>query len=68
MDYIIKRYRASGFPTNAVVTYLKSLLNILQSEHYDYIGVFFDSGKPSFRKNISADYKANRKPTDEVSQ
>ncbi|KAG2381636.1 hypothetical protein C9374_006020 [Naegleria lovaniensis] len=57
---------SSGIPTNAVLTYVKSLVNILQSDHYDCVGVFFDSGKPSIRKSISPDYKATRKPTDDL--
>ncbi|KAF0985037.1 hypothetical protein FDP41_000076 [Naegleria fowleri] len=57
---------STGIPTNAVLTYVKSLVNILQSDHYDYVGVFFDSGKPSVRKSISPDYKATRKPTDDL--
>ncbi|KAL9643606.1 hypothetical protein ABK040_010218 [Willaertia magna] len=70
---------SEGLPTNAIFTYTKTLLNLLfdtttsknngknnEPYKYDYIGVFFDSGKPSFRKKMDSNYKAQRKPTDDA--
>jgi DNA polymerase-1 len=55
---------STGIPTNAVYTYIKSLLSILQGKNgyseFDYIGVFFDYGKPSFRASIDSNYKGTR--------
>jgi 5'-3' exonuclease len=41
-------------------------MNIITNSKYDYVGVFFDSGKPSFRADINPSYKAHRAPTEQV--
>jgi len=54
---------AEGQPTNAVLGFAQMLLRILDDEKPDYLAVAFDKGKPTFRLDEFADYKAHRKPT-----
>ncbi len=54
---------AEGQPTNAVLGFAQMLLRILDEEKPDYLAVAFDKGKPTFRLDEFADYKAHRKPT-----
>ncbi len=54
---------AEGQPTNAVLGFAQMLLRILEEEKPAYLAVAFDKGKPAFRLEEYADYKAQRKPT-----
>ena len=51
-----------GTPTNAVYGFLNILLKYLEEDTPDYLGVAFDLKAPTFRHNMYADYKAQRKP------
>lgn len=50
----------SGFPTNALFGFTKMLKKLLAEAKSDNVAVIFDSGRETFRKEIYADYKANR--------
>ncbi len=54
---------AEGQPTNAVLGFAQMLLRILGEQKPDYLAVAFDKGKPAFRLEEFAAYKAQRKPT-----
>lgn len=54
---------AEGQPTNAVLGFTQMLLRILDEQKPDYLAVAFDKGKPTFRIDEFAAYKAHRKPT-----
>ena len=61
---------SKGQPTSAVFGFANYLLRLLQDYKSPYLAVVFDSSKPSFRKEIYEEYKANRSamPDDMVSQ
>lgn len=50
----------SGSPTNAVHGVLGLLRNLWQAERFKHVVAVFESPGPSFRKELDADYKANR--------
>ncbi len=52
--------RSDGFPTNVIYIVLRLILKILKEEKPRYLGFFVDGPKPTFRKEIWAEYKANR--------
>ncbi|MBU1382703.1 hypothetical protein KKD49_17895, partial [Myxococcota bacterium] len=54
----------SGFPTNAIYGYIQMLISILKEYRNEPVLAVFDSGKPSFRKEIYDLYKANRPEID----
>lgn len=56
---------AEGQPTNAVLGFAQMLLRILGEQKPDYLAVAFDKGRPAFRLEEFAAYKAQRKPTPE---
>lgn len=56
---------AEGQPTNAVLGFAQMLLRVLEEEKPDYLAVAFDKGRPAFRLEEYAAYKAQRKPTPE---
>ena len=62
----LSHFRPDGTPIHAVVTYIKSILNLLVEQPHQLVGVFFDSGKATVRTAIDSDYKAHRKPIDNV--
>jgi len=49
-------------PTNAVNMFIRSILNMLKVDHYDYVYIAFDHAKHTFRSDMLDEYKANRKP------
>jgi DNA polymerase I len=51
---------AAGMPTGALYVYASMLIRLHVDVHPERIAVVFDSGKPSFRSEMDADYKANR--------
>lgn len=50
----------SGVPVNAIYGLLSMIVKLFKSERPDYIVFCYDRKEPSFRKEIYADYKANR--------
>ncbi len=51
---------AEGFPTNAVLGFATMLRKVLREEQPDAVAVAMDPRGGSFRKEVYADYKANR--------
>ena len=49
-----------GEPTNATYGVATMLLKLLEQAKPEYLAVVYDSKEPSFRKEMYADYKANR--------
>ncbi len=49
-----------GVPTNAIYAFVSMLRKLLGSENPDALIVVFDSRGPSFREEISREYKAHR--------
>jgi len=69
--FAIQRLSTSkGFPTNAIYGFINMLLKVLEVEKPTKLAIAFDAGKPTFRKEIYAEYKANRErpPEDLVVQ
>jgi DNA polymerase-1 len=64
--YAIRQLSTSqGFPTNAIYGFLATLKKLKDREKPDYLGIVFDTGKPTIRHKAFKDYKANRKPMPE---
>ncbi|MCB1052172.1 MAG: DNA polymerase I [Acidobacteria bacterium] len=53
-------YAIRNIDHNAVFGFTNILKKIIESEKPEYIAVAFDSPEPSFRKELYAEYKANR--------
>ncbi len=59
--------RPDGTPVNAVLGFSNMLLKLLDDLHATHLAVIFDSGRKTFRNDLSSDYKANRpEPPDEL--
>lgn len=56
---------SKGLNTSAIFGFTNSLLEILQRDNPSHIAVVFDPPSPTFRKEIYAEYKANREQTPE---
>ncbi|HSO95076.1 MAG TPA: DNA polymerase I [Acidimicrobiia bacterium] len=56
----------AGTITNAVYGFTSMLVKVLTDERPDFIVVAFDTGAPTFRDAMDADYKAGRKETPQV--
>ena len=52
---------SKGFPTNAIYGFTNMLMKLCRDWEPDYIAVVFDSKGPTFRHEVYAEYKANRK-------
>lgn len=52
---------SSGLPTKAIFGFTTMLLRLRKTRMPEYVAVVFDAQGPSFRNEIYADYKANRK-------
>ncbi len=64
--YAIQRLSTSrGFPTNAIYGFITTLRKLIDREKPDYLGIVFDTGKPTLRHQAFKDYKAHRKPMPE---
>ncbi len=64
--YAIQRLSTSrGFPTNAIYGFISTLRKIMDQEKPFYLGVVFDTGRPTIRHKVFKDYKAHRKPMPE---
>ncbi|MCZ7525769.1 MAG: DNA polymerase I [Acidimicrobiia bacterium] len=50
-----------GTVTNAVYGFTSMLLKVLGDERPEYVAVAFDTGAPTFRSEMDAEYKATRK-------
>ncbi|UZQ54910.1 DNA polymerase I [Trichothermofontia sichuanensis B231] len=55
----------TGIPTSICYGFLKTLLEVVQTEAPAAIGVAFDRGEPTFRHEADATYKAGRPETPE---
>jgi DNA polymerase I len=51
-----------GFPTNAIYAFVSMIKKLRTSENPDILVIIFDSKGPSFREEISEQYKAQRPP------
>jgi DNA polymerase-1 len=56
----------SGTVTNAVYGFTSMLVKVIGDEKPDYIAVSFDTAAPTFRNEMDAEYKANRKETPDL--
>ena len=72
-SYIFRAFHAipllnnkNGLPTNAILGVVNMLLKLVNEERPEAIAIVFDAGGPTFRDEISDDYKANRHPTPEA--
>jgi len=64
--YAIQRLSTSqGFPTNAIYGFINTLRKIIEQEKPHYLGIVFDTGKPTIRHQMFKAYKAHRKPMPE---
>ena len=57
--------RPDGTPVNAVLGFTNMLWRILRETDADHAAVIFDSARRTFRNDLFADYKANRRETPE---
>lgn len=66
--YAIQRLSTSkGFPTNAIYGFINMLMRTLEVEKPEYLLIAFDTPKPTFRKELYKEYKANREaPPDDL--
>lgn len=49
-----------GKPTNAVYGFLRMLLKLIEDQRPEWLAVIFDTGEPTFRKDLYAGYKMQR--------
>jgi DNA polymerase I len=64
--YAIRQLSTSqGFPTNAIYGFINTLRKIVEQEKPKYLGIVFDTGKPTIRHKVFKEYKAQRKPMPE---
>jgi DNA polymerase-1 len=64
--YAIRRLSNSrGFPTNAIFGFISTLRKLVGQEKPHYLGIVFDTGKPTLRHKAFKAYKAHRKPMPE---
>jgi DNA polymerase-1 len=54
------RFNSKGVNTSAMLGFVNTLVQLLESENPQYIGVVFDVNAPTFRHEIFKEYKANR--------
>lgn len=52
--------RSDGFPTNAINTVLRVLLNLIRDENPTHVAFLMDGKGPTFRNDLYDLYKANR--------
>ena len=58
--YALAPLSSKGRPSHAVVGFANTLLKLLRDKQPKSCVVVFDSKKPSFRKELYSEYKANR--------
>jgi DNA polymerase-1 len=56
---------STGLPTNAVYGFVTMILKLLRERQPTHFIIAFDTPRPSFRKELYAEYKANRPPPPE---
>ncbi len=54
------RFNSKGVNTSAMLGFTNTLVQLLETEDPNYIGVVFDVSAPTFRHEIFPEYKANR--------
>ena len=54
------RFNSKGVNTSAMLGVTNSIVQVLEKEKPDYIGVVFDVSSPTFRHEMFTEYKANR--------
>jgi DNA polymerase-1 len=54
---------STGIPTSVCHVFLKSLLQVIETEKPQYLAIAFDLGEPTFRHEADATYKADRTDT-----
>lgn len=54
------RYNSKGLNTSAMLGVTNTIIQVLEKEKPDYIGVVFDVSAPTFRHKMYKEYKANR--------
>ncbi|MBT6763081.1 MAG: DNA polymerase I, partial [Prolixibacteraceae bacterium] len=54
------RFNSKGVNTSAMLGFTNTLVQLLESENPNYIGVVFDVSAPTFRHEMFSEYKANR--------
>ena len=54
------RFNSKGVNTSAMLGVTNSIVQVLEKEKPDYIGVVFDVSAPTFRSEIFPEYKAHR--------
>lgn len=64
---ILRLSNSKGLPTNATFGFVNMLMKVLEDEKPTKLAIMFDTSKPSFRKEIYKEYKANRqKPPEDL--
>ncbi len=56
---------STGIPTNAVYGFVGMLNRVLREKGPEYVAIALDTPEPTFRHDLSPDYKANRPPMPE---
>ncbi|MCL1821544.1 MAG: DNA polymerase I [Prolixibacteraceae bacterium] len=59
------RYNSKGINTSATLGFANTLVQLLENEKPEFLGVVFDMSKPTFRHEMYPKYKANRQETPE---
>ena len=54
------RFNSKGVNTSAMLGFVNTLVQLLETENPNFVGVVFDVSAPTFRHEIFPDYKANR--------
>ncbi len=54
------RFNSKGMNTSAMLGVTNTIVQVLEKENPDYIGVVFDVSAPTFRHKMYKEYKANR--------
>ncbi len=54
------RFNSKGLNTSAMLGFTNTLVQLLEKENPDYIGVVFDVSAPTFRHKMFPEYKAHR--------
>ncbi len=54
------RFNSKGLNTSAMLGFTNTLVQLLEKEQPEFIGVVFDVNKPTFRHEMYKEYKANR--------
>jgi DNA polymerase I len=59
------RFNSKGLNTSAILGFMNSMLEIIEKQKPDYLGVVFDPAGKNFRHELYEPYKANRQQTPE---